>query len=236
MRKQFELLDMPAERWRAVDGRDLDMHLDLEDFVREGVVNPEAVPRILLPDKEKHFGGDLTPGALGCALSHLQIWKELAARHGAGDEESVAWLVLEDDCRFLPGFSAETLLSRLAEVPDDWEIVFLGGLDTLGMLPHLQVTPGVSHLYAWFRQTTAYVLRPAGARAALEVCTPLMWQLDTHLAGYHQFQEEPPAGEEDAVGHLVGVAHTTKPMGYCLYPPLVDQARDEFPTDVQLEV
>merc|ERR1712203_1278066 len=166
----------------------------------------------------KLFGVDLTAGGIGCALSHMQIWRDVIQRYP--DDSRGRFLVVEDDCRFLPDFSEERLSRRLSEVPDDWQIVFLGGADLMRRQAALEVAPGVRRLYRGFRETTAYIINVAGCKACLEVCIPMSWQIDTHLT----------ENETEAGG---GLPYTVKPMGYCLFPPLVEQERSQFPTDVQ---
>lgn len=214
MQSQFARLRMPVQRWPAVDGRELDVHA----LAAGGLINPKALPRYFLPDEQKLFGVDLTAGGIGCALSHMQIWKDVVENY---PDDGKSWfLVAEDDCQFSPDFSEERLRSRLAQVPDDWEMVFLGGADLMRRQASLEVAPGVRRLYRGFRETTAYLITVAGCKACLEVSVPMSWQIDTHLT-------------ENEVELEGGLSYTVKPRGYCLFPPLVEQERDQFPTDVQ---
>lgn len=214
MQNQFAELQMPAQRWKAVDGQCLDIHA----LVSAGLVNKEALPRYLMPQEKKLFGVDLTAGGIGCALSHMQIWKDVIEHFP--DDGKGRFLVVEDDCKFLPGFTEACLAERLSCVPDDWQMVYLGGADLMRRQAALQVAPGVRRLYKGFRETTAYVITVAGCKACLEVCIPMSWQFDTHLT-------------ENEVEMAGGLSYTVKPLGYCLYPPLVEQERDLFGTDVQ---
>lgn len=50
---------------------------------------------------------------------------------------------MEDDCEFVPHFDEEQVQRRLDEVPEDWQLVFLGGVDAMGLQPLLQISPGV---------------------------------------------------------------------------------------------
>jgi len=119
MQRQFEALAMPVQRWSAVDGSTIDGEC-LEELVEGGELHKDAVPRLLLPDDQKIFGMDLTPGAIGCALSHMHVWIDVMRRHGRGEfggNERSMVLVAEDDCEFMPGFCEEYFLERLEEVP-----------------------------------------------------------------------------------------------------------------------
>lgn len=218
MKKQFDKFGMLVEKWRAVDGNEL----DLAKLVEDGFLSLQAIGRFLMPDDQKVYGIDLTPGAIGCAMSHMQIWMdivEIVSHEDFGLDEAY-FLVVEDDCRFLPGFSEELLKKRLEEVPEDWEMVYLGGVDAAGRQDELQISPGVRRAYSGFRTTTGYAITGAGAKAALEVTRPLCWQLDTHLT-------------ENELAYAVDISYTVSPMAYCLHPPLVEQAKELFTTDVQ---
>lgn len=220
---QFEKLQMPVERFSAVNGR----QLDVPALSAAGLIAVEALPRYYLPDEQKLFGTDLTPGGIGCAMSHFLIWKDIIRRVAAGEAtDRQAFLVIEDDCEFAEGFSAEILSQRLSHVPPDWEMVYLGGQDLLRRQHLYEVSPGVRRLYKGFRETTAYIVNAVGAKTCLEVCIPMHWQVDTHLN-----DESLRQGLRRAKGDETD--YTMRPRGYCLWPPLVSQQRDAFPTDVQ---
>lgn len=223
MQQQFTHLRLPVQRWSAVDGRTL----DVPQLAEMGLVAKEAMPRYYLPDEQKLFGTDLTDGGLGCALSHMMIWRDILSRqHEDGASPSDVYMVVEDDCQFLPGFCEGLLSSRLSHVPDDWELIYLGGQDLLHRQHEYQVAEGVRRLYKGFRETTAYLINEAGAKAALEVCVPMYWQIDTHLndESLREGLRPPRPGETD---------YTMRPRGYCLWPPIVAQERKAFKTDVQ---
>lgn len=223
MQKQFQKLRMPVERFSAVNGRDL----DVPDLAMNGVIAMEALPRYYLPDEQKLFGTDLTAGGIGCALSHMLIWRDIIQKCAEdGVDPRAPFLVIEDDCEFAQGFSEEVLLERLSHVPQDWEIVYLGGQDLLRRQHLYEVGKGVRRLYKGFRETTAYVINDAGAKACLEVSVPLYWQIDTHMndESLREGLKPPKPGHAD---------HTMHPRGYFLWPGIVAQQRDGFPTDVQ---
>jgi hypothetical protein len=63
---------------------------------------------------------DQTPGAWGCLQSHLAILEMCLA------ERIKSALIFEDDALFVPGFSNHCR-TFFAAVPDDWEMLYLGG-------------------------------------------------------------------------------------------------------------
>jgi len=223
MQEQFAKLQMPAQRFSAVNGREL----DVPRLADAGLIAKEALPRYFLPMDQKLFGTDLTDGGIGCAMSHLLIWRDIVSQCVSGAAApDASFLVIEDDCQFDPTFSESLLRQRLSSVPDDWQIVYLGGQDLLKRQHQYQVAPGVRRLYKGFRETTAYMINQAGAKACLEVCVPMHWQVDTHLndESLREGLVPPKPDEKD---------YTMHPRGYCLHPPIVVQQRDAFPTDVQ---
>ncbi|CAJ1335611.1 unnamed protein product [Effrenium voratum] len=206
MQRQLEALHMSATRW-PVDGL---AGLDVNDLSQLGLVKQHALKRYCLPAESKLHGIDLTAEGIGRALSHMQVWKHVAMNY----EDDDMCLVLEDDCLFLPEFSLASLRERLAKVPANWQIVFLGGQDLLQKQRRL-AAEGVHRLYRGFQGTTAYVVTASGCKACLEVTVPLSWQVDTHLA-----ENEVQAGQ---------ITYTVKPRGYFLHPALVRQGQPPFP-------
>jgi len=64
------------------------------------------------------FGRELSDSEIGCALSHIKIYKEMITNN---IEVS---LILEDDVSFNHGFLP--ILNKIKSFPDDWELVHLG--------------------------------------------------------------------------------------------------------------
>lgn len=223
MQEQFKALQMPVQRWSAVDGRKIDVP-KLADI---GLIARDALPRYYLPDDQKLFGTDLTDGGIGCALSHMMIWREIISSVAEGRAATGAiFLVVEDDCQFLSGFSEAELLKRVSHVPEDWELIYLGGQDLLRRLDEYVVGNGVRRLYKGFRETTAYLINNEGAKACLEVTVPMHWQVDTHLNDESLRQGLRPRQPDET-------DYTMRPRGYILWPPMVIQQREGFATDVQ---
>ncbi|EPY21041.1 glycosyltransferase family-like protein [Strigomonas culicis] len=175
-----------VERVSGVDG----CTLDPAQLHRDGVLTDRGYERFQLPLEEKLFGMDLTRGAIGCALGHRAVWERIRAR---GQQCA---LVLEDDVEFHHRFS-RVFADRWRQVPADWELVHLGGLDLLarGRPPRPYVAEGVRRAYQGHRELTAYVLNARGAARCLALSTPMTWQIDTHIS--EQLTEEEgaaPAG------------------------------------------
>ena len=70
--EQFSKFGMSFERFAAVDGK----NISVPDLAAAGVIAPPALIRYWLPADVKLFGIDLTDGGIGCALSHMYIWRD----------------------------------------------------------------------------------------------------------------------------------------------------------------
>lgn len=110
--------------------------------------------------------------AWGCARSWMRILEEAITMGLADDPEAGAILGLEDDCRFVEG-AAERIAIAMRAVPDDWEILFLGG-------QHQRPPQRVSDELVLCRETGrthAMAVRPTFLRSLLA-----FWrEWDTHV-------------------------------------------------------
>lgn len=149
-----------TDRWHRVSGHLRDAGLEFTRF--------EAVTPLSL-GVEDHVHPSCTlacaPGAMGCALSHLGVWKLCATRlHRAA-------LVLEDDVVLVDDFDSK-LAKALKAVPADFDILLLGytnaedqpTFSTMNLTKRPgKVPPGIIVLKAFYG-THAYVISAAGAR------------------------------------------------------------------------
>jgi glycosyl transferase family 25 len=86
--------------------------LDLDKLKIEKLYDPE------LAMKKYPIGRELVPGEIGCALSHIGVYKDLLAK---GYRNA---LILEDDINFDADATSE-LKKSLAQLPNDWELLYL---------------------------------------------------------------------------------------------------------------
>lgn len=204
--------NVEVERISAIDGE----KVDVEELGRLGQISPLGMTRFRLPSNEKLFGMDLTKGAIGCSLSHRLAWKQVVER---GLRSA---LIFEDDVELSPRFFRE-LMIRWPRVPEDWGIVYLGGLDLLASGKPLRpfVAEGVRLAYQGQRELTAYVIHSTAAARCLELSASLTWQVDTHICSVL---------EEDPVAQDLYIAD---PKSYVLQPSLAIQITS-LGTDVQI--
>jgi GR25 family glycosyltransferase involved in LPS biosynthesis len=60
---------------------------------------------------------------LGCAMSHLKLWQQLATDEAGIDN----YLIMEDDVKFQKGWQ-EIWNKASKEIPDDYDVLYLGGI------------------------------------------------------------------------------------------------------------
>jgi len=113
--KQYQSSDLhfkTIQRVPAVDGKNLDITQYLSDRAFKEIKNIETTGY-----RTKHY--QLTRGAVGCYLSHLKTYKQIA------DSDKAFGLIFEDDVNIAPDFYVK-LNKILKKVPNNWDILLLG--------------------------------------------------------------------------------------------------------------
>ena len=210
-------------RWNAVDGRDL----CVEDLVRDDIL-----------------AGPLrayTPGALGVAASHRQIWQHCVS---SGTPVTVA----EDDAIFNRRF-ADKAARLLAALPSDWDIVLWGW--NFDVMLHVDLFEGMEQCVMRFDAarfgprvcefqdrdydvlpmrligaygTVCYSVSPKGAGRLLESCFPLKKERVPIAA----LRRKLPNTGIDTVMNK----YYRKMKSYVSFPPLVWTENDKTTSDI----
>ena len=168
------------ERKSAYDGQSLQFHT----LVSQDILTKGEATRI---EKDSHNrraavqAVTLTKGAVGCALSHIDIWRKAAE---ASPNE--LFVVLEDDVRLHYDFDAHFELA-MAIVPDDFSVLYLGtqyyanrkAVKTVTGTDKVSLT--LEKLTGNNYGTFGYVISPKGASKLLENVFPLKVQVDSYM-------------------------------------------------------
>ena len=200
-------------RFPAVDGR----LLDKEKLVREGMIAPDCNYKM---------------GALGCALSHVSLWKKAVT-------ENRVVTVFEDDAVATDRFQ-EKAAQLISTLPEDWDFIQWGYIfDPLFIWVDFGFSKANLKFYghqfkgedklkfqsADFSSSAvrlahsygigAYSVSPKGARSLLEYCLPLSSRLISFPG-------------TDIVAHNTGIdcamsAAYSKMQAFICIPPLVLQ-------------
>jgi glycosyl transferase, family 25 len=176
-------LDRRPDKWQTLSERMA--AVGLTKIVRASAVEGAKVPAaqvaaLVRSPADVTAGGPsshltLTPPAIGCALSHLGIWRWML---GAGLPRL---LVVEDDAMPMPSFNAERLRRVLAGLRPDMELVLLGYRIMAGLADRPRPGADVARIH-YFNGTHAYLITPAGCRRLLQALLPLQAQLDHQIS------------------------------------------------------
>jgi glycosyl transferase, family 25 len=155
-------LGLPFELIEAVDGRTLSPRDQAAVYSsREALI---------------HTGRELTPGEIGCSLSHLAVYRKMI------DEGWDEVVILEDDAVVDPAFIE--ILSQRGSLPRDWDLVLLcqnrpvysfWGGQRLGRFR-------CSKLASVSLSTAGYLIRRSGGQKLLAHGTPVRVPAD-YLTG-----------------------------------------------------
>jgi GR25 family glycosyltransferase involved in LPS biosynthesis len=199
-------LDRRPDRWARMVGvlREAGLRRYQRVAARDGRALRAADAELGL-FRANHFGW--RRGVVGCALSHIGLWRGLAASPDAG----VAWLILEDDVGLGSDFLVQwsRRVDEVGQVDPGWDLLFLGltvwepevtAVASGPMPPVPNVLPRVERLTRPPRRaagTHAYVLRRAGAWKLLEwlaqegMRVPVDIFILMHLSGLSAFIVSP---------------------------------------------
>ena len=149
-------LDIECALKEAVDGKTIDEKLLFET----GIINDNT--KITVP----------TNGAIGCYLSHYEIWKNV--------KENEILIVFEDDASLEKSeITIELLKERISELPDDWHIYIIGHPHTVlrtGKVPNTKIEK-----INEFCGTHAYVINGKGAKTLVDYKN--MFPIDKQIDG-----------------------------------------------------
>ena len=198
-----------------------------EQFRREGL----EVDRLRAPDAAEmgvtEARGFEKVGPRACAVAHRLAWREARRRlmtlqaqertftHGAV-------LVFEDDVVLPPGFR-EKLQAWLALVPDDWQLIYLGGV--FRDPPEL-MAPGLLRVSGRTWDMHAYAVRMESLSVLHRVVAPLSWRppgRDTStIASHDEAAERSLLLAPQALDTVIPLLHASLPT-YAPWPPLAWQ-------------
>lgn len=161
MAERLAAIGLPFRIQEAIDGATLDLG---------------ACPNYDGPRRRRVFGRDMTPGEVGCLLSHRAIFRRMV------DEHLPMALVLEDDVRFEPEFP--DVLRALAGAKHPWDIVRFLGSDKIAKLGRRRIEPlGGRYWLARIPGTHggahAYLLTQKAARVLLRRTERAWMPIDT---------------------------------------------------------
>ena len=121
MLNEFKNNNLKVNTHYGVDKHDINEQF-LQNLLKKGKITQDYF------NKSKNS----KKGTLACLLTHVGLWEKLK------ESKYDHFLIFEDDCHILPNFS-EKAHKYLQEVPDDWDMIWLGH----GRLKGKKITPNV---------------------------------------------------------------------------------------------
>ena len=142
-------LGIELERVAAVDGLDASIHSEAQSGCGGSAVDPMWKParslrwnkgvelKLSSRGELTELTIEMTPGEVGCAMSHVAMWKRCAMLSDDSSASSAGCFILEDDTApaagscILPGRGrfVQTLRELWDAVPHDFDVVYLGFCD-----------------------------------------------------------------------------------------------------------
>lgn len=152
-----------------------------------------------VPDKQTGNGLDRR-GHTACYWGHIQMWRQALAEHDDDFNGGVA-LFLEDDCRFDGDFWTR-VFGAFDELPEDWEIVYFGGLHCVHGRPRPTIFSANLYKIKNVNTTHCYAIRLSALPKII------LWFEENHDWG-HNFKD-PQTGQSEAevdyaLGHLTEI-------------------------------
>lgn len=149
--------------------------VNLEDSI---VVDTRTRDHLLgLESGTKNSNSKFIPsrGALGCYLSHFQLWKQIAL--GGNDA-----IVAEDDIVFRVSNANSKIQAKWDECKKLGIDLLLLGSSKLPLLP--SSSPEIFHVMDHFFGTEGYVISPEAAKRLVENALPIKVQVDAYIGSF----------------------------------------------------
>lgn len=159
-------LDIPIERFDAIVGKELDP---------QEYISKNAYDTLQIAEKNgyRKRHSELTRGAIGCYLSHVELYKKLLS------DECEYYLIFEDDAELC--VKNETILrDAIKNAPSDWDMIsFARGYG----YSHTEIKGKYTKYYHFFG-LTCYLINKKGARKFLDEFNskPITMQIDSKMS------------------------------------------------------
>jgi GR25 family glycosyltransferase involved in LPS biosynthesis len=162
--KKSKIISSRIKRFSAVDG----FQLDIKN-ISNNILTEKSKSELL--DKNKTFGISLTYGAVGCALSHYELYKKCI-------DANEDFLILEDDV------TVDPIIDKYLE---DYIDYFKYDLLYFGFHRHShtelkKVHPLINRITGNVWGTFAYVVTPNFCKYCIEKIFPISIQFDSEIS------------------------------------------------------
>jgi len=115
-------------------------------------------------------------GSIGCALTHISIWKKIAK------SKKQHTLILEDDVIITPNFwNKFNIYSK--QIPNNWDIIFLGGVRIFGKKISKNIIKATSTTNNLMNNCGlyAYIINKNSAQKLINITNPITNYIDIQI-------------------------------------------------------
>jgi len=130
---------------------ELNFNTELFNGINGNTIDPIEMK----PHFDFHWFNIAPPGTLGCALSHLSVWKEFLKT------KKRYCLIVEDDIIFEKDFSQSHVVNLLKFTPKNFDLLYLGCFDS----PIFQYAMSLLSNSGIFKKINEYINKPSVALA-----------------------------------------------------------------------
>lgn len=159
-------LNIPIERFDAIVGKELDPEMYISKNAYDTLLQAENNGY-----RKRH--SELTRGAIGCYLSHVELYKKLL------NDECEYYLIFEDDSQIIPNCE-KVIHEAIKNAPSDWDMIsFARGYG----YSYTEIKEKYTKYYHFFG-LTCYLINKKGAKKFLEEFNskPITMQIDSKMS------------------------------------------------------
>tara|TARA_B100001094_G_C18108369_1_gene759686 strand:+ start:406 stop:1122 length:717 start_codon:yes stop_codon:yes gene_type:complete len=165
--EHFENFPFQFTRFPGIDGKTL----DLKKVQKQGFLRYSNLSNTYMNKQSKNK--PLTLGALGCFLSHIQLWEKCISINKP-------ILILEDDVTITSNFLS--INEFLNNIPLNWDIIYVGYHNTKSIKKTLiNKQLGIFQLHERIGGTHSYIINPETCKLFLKTCKPIDTQVDKFM-------------------------------------------------------
>jgi glycosyl transferase family 25 len=168
IKKQCQNANIKFERFNGIDGTKLNI-----DKLKKNKSIEIQKNSFFNHDRE---GRNSLKGSIGCALTHKKIWKQIV---NSGKKNT---LIFEDDA-IIPKNFFKKFNFYSKQIPNDWDIIFLGGVRIFGKQIKKNIIKAVSTPNNIMNNCGlyAYIVNKNSAQKLINKCNPINNYIDIQI-------------------------------------------------------
>jgi glycosyl transferase family 25 len=168
IKKQCQKANIKFERFNGIDGTKLNI-----DKLKKNKSIEIHKYSFFNHDRQ---GRSSLKGSIGCALTHKKIWKQII------NSDKKNTLIFEDDV-IIPKNFFKKFNSYSKQIPNDWDIIFLGGVRIFGKNITKNIIKAVSTPNNIMNNCGlyAYIVNKNSAQKLINKCNPINNYIDIQI-------------------------------------------------------